>query len=67
MEKEEDKEEGEALSDREKAKQKEKDEGKEVESNRTAEAEEVGIKTTAPLQLKHICDVQIIIKFILFF
>lgn len=41
-EKEEDKEEGEAQSDKEKAKEKEKDEGKEVESSRTADPEEVG-------------------------
>ncbi|XP_029310660.1 LOW QUALITY PROTEIN: chromodomain-helicase-DNA-binding protein 3 [Cottoperca gobio] len=40
-EKEEDKEEGEAPSDNEKGKEKEKDEGKEVDSNRTAEPEEL--------------------------
>lgn len=38
---EENKEEGEAPSDKEKVKEKEKDEGKEVESNRTADPEEV--------------------------
>uniref|UniRef100_A0A3Q4BD34 Uncharacterized protein n=1 Tax=Mola mola TaxID=94237 RepID=A0A3Q4BD34_MOLML len=48
VEKEEDKEEGEALSDREKAKQKEKDEGKEVESNRDAGKEVKAAKEEAP-------------------
>lgn len=40
-EKEEDKEEGEAASDKEKVKEKDKEEGKEVDSNRTADPEEV--------------------------
>ncbi|XP_034712879.1 chromodomain-helicase-DNA-binding protein 3 isoform X4 [Etheostoma cragini] len=42
---EKDKEEGEALSDKEKVKEKEKDEGKEVDSNRTAEPEELSSTT----------------------
>uniref|UniRef100_A0A8C3G7F9 Chromodomain helicase DNA binding protein 3 n=1 Tax=Cyclopterus lumpus TaxID=8103 RepID=A0A8C3G7F9_CYCLU len=41
-EKEEDKEESEAQADKERVKEKEKDEGKEVDSNRTADPEEVG-------------------------
>ncbi|XP_038586758.1 chromodomain-helicase-DNA-binding protein 3 isoform X4 [Micropterus salmoides] len=42
---EENKEEGEAPSDKEKVKEKEKDEGKEVESNRTADPEELSSAT----------------------
>lgn len=42
VEKEGDKEEGEAPSDKDKLKEKEKDEGKEVENKRTADPEEVG-------------------------
>ncbi|XP_044040910.1 chromodomain-helicase-DNA-binding protein 3 isoform X1 [Siniperca chuatsi] len=44
-EKEEDKEEGEAPSDKDKVKEKEKDEGKEVDSNRTADPEELSSST----------------------
>lgn len=43
VDKEEDKEDGETPPDREKAK--EKDEGREVESNRTTDCEEVGADT----------------------
>lgn len=42
VEKEEDKVEGEVPSDKEKVREKEKDEGKEGDSNRTADPEEVG-------------------------
>lgn len=41
-EKEEDKDEGEAPSEKEKGKEKEKDEGKEVDSSKTGDPEEVG-------------------------
>ncbi|XP_019116871.1 chromodomain-helicase-DNA-binding protein 3 isoform X1 [Larimichthys crocea] len=44
-EKEEDKEEGEAASDKEKVKEKDKEEGKEVDSNRTADPEELSSST----------------------
>lgn len=41
-EKEEEKAEGEATSDKDKEREKEKDEGRDVDSNKTAEPEEVG-------------------------
>lgn len=43
MEKEEEKEDGPAASDKERGKEKERDEGREVENIRTADSEDVGL------------------------
>lgn len=42
-EKEEEKEDGPAVSDKERGKEKERDEGREVENNRTVDSEDVGL------------------------